>query len=196
MNDEGNVRAVSKVRLGMTVSLDGFVTDRNGDLNPLYPDLDALRKTASLQEAIRNTGAVVMGRHAYDMAQGDLTGYEFQTPIFVVTHHVPEHGPKGQNDRLQVYFVPEGVAAAIEHARQAAGGKEVLVIGGASVAQQCIAQRLVDEIEVNIMPLLLGGGLRMFDNLGTESIQLERTRVYQEGETTDVRFRFAKHDKE
>ncbi len=184
--------AASKVRLGMTMSLDGFVTDRHGDLNPLYPDLDALRKTLALQEAIRNTGAVVMGRHAYDLAQGDLTNYEFQTPIFVVTHHIPDRMPRGQNEHLRVYFVPEGVAAAIEHAKQAAGGKEVLIIGGADVAQQCITQRLVDEIEVNIMPLLLGGGLSMFDNLGTEPIALERTRAYTEGEITYLRFRFPK----
>ncbi len=192
MNDQPIPPAANKVRLGMTVSLDGFVTDRHGDLNPLYPDLEALRKTKSLQEAIRNTGAVVMGRHAYDLAQGDLTNYEFQTPIFVVTHHIPDRMPRGQNEHLKVYFVPEGIAAAIEHAKQAAGGKEVLIIGGADVAQQCIVQRLVDEIEVNIMPLLLGGGLRMFDNLGPESVALERIQVYTEGEITYMRFRFAK----
>jgi hypothetical protein len=81
---------------GMTMSLDGFVTDRDGSVERLYPDLDALRKTQMLQEQIRTTGAVVMGRHAYDMAEGDLTGYEFQVPIFVLTHHPPEQGPRGQ----------------------------------------------------------------------------------------------------
>ena len=80
---------MAKVIIGMTMSLDGFVNDRNGDLGRLYPDLEALRRTEILQEAIRTTGAVVMGRHAYDMAKGDFTGYEFQVPIFVLTHHVP-----------------------------------------------------------------------------------------------------------
>jgi dihydrofolate reductase len=72
----------------MAMSLDGFVNDPNGDVSRLYPDLDALRKTVILQEAIKTTGAVVMGRGAYDMAQGDFTGYEFQVPIFVLTHTV------------------------------------------------------------------------------------------------------------
>ena len=54
-----------------------------------------------LQESMKSTGAVVMGRHAYDMAQGDFTGYEFQVPIFVLTHHAPETVAKGENDRLR-----------------------------------------------------------------------------------------------
>lgn len=85
---------MAKVILGMTMSLDGFVQDRNGSVERLYPDLEALRNDASLQDAIRTTGAVVMGRRAYDMASGDFTGYEFQTPIFVVTHHPPERVAK------------------------------------------------------------------------------------------------------
>ncbi len=72
---------MGKVILGTTMSLDGFIADRHGDVSRLYPDLDALRKTEMLQEEIRTTGAVVMGRHAYDMAQGDLTGYEFRCCI-------------------------------------------------------------------------------------------------------------------
>ncbi len=69
---------MAKVIVGMTVSLDGFVNDRNGSVARLYPDLAALRKTEVLQEAIADTGAVVMGRRAYEMANGDFTGYEFQ----------------------------------------------------------------------------------------------------------------------
>ncbi len=69
----------------MTLSLDGFVNDPNGSVARLYPDLVALAKTEILPEAITNTGAVVMGRRAYEMANGDFTGYKFQVPIFVVT---------------------------------------------------------------------------------------------------------------
>ena len=69
---------MAKVIVGMTTSLDGFVNDRNGSVKRLYPDLEALRKTEMLQEAIAYTGAVVMGRRAYEMANGDLTGYEFK----------------------------------------------------------------------------------------------------------------------
>ena len=65
---------MAKVLVGMTVSLDGFVNDRGGGVERLYPDLEALRETEMLQDSIRATGAVVMGRRAYDMAGGDLTG--------------------------------------------------------------------------------------------------------------------------
>jgi dihydrofolate reductase len=70
------------------------MSDRHGDISRLYPDLQALRRTEMLQEEIRMTGAVVMGRRSYDMGEGDLTDYEYQVPIFVLTHHVPEKGPK------------------------------------------------------------------------------------------------------
>src|SRR5260370_15537926 len=85
---------MGKVIVGATMSLDWFMNDRNGDVSRLYPDLQALRRTEMLQEEIQTTGAVVMGRRAYDMAEGDLTDYEFQVPIFVLTHHVPEQVAK------------------------------------------------------------------------------------------------------
>jgi dihydrofolate reductase len=76
----------------MTMSLDGFVSDRNGDVSQRYPDFDALRQSESLQDAIRDTGAVVMGRRAYEMGNDDI-GDEFQTPmIIVVTHDIRGNG--------------------------------------------------------------------------------------------------------
>jgi dihydrofolate reductase len=83
---------MGNVIVGATLSLDGFMSDRHGDISRLYPDLEALRRTEMLQEEIRTTGAVVMGRRAYDMGEGDLTDYEYQVPIFVLTHHLPEKG--------------------------------------------------------------------------------------------------------
>ena len=85
---------MGNVIVGATMSLDGFMNDRHGDVSRLYPDLEVLRRTEMLQEEIRTTGAVVMGRRSYDMGEGDLTDYEYQVPIFVLTHHVPEKGPK------------------------------------------------------------------------------------------------------
>jgi dihydrofolate reductase len=100
---------MAKVIAGMTLSLDGFVNDRNGSVERLYLDLEALRKTEFLQEVIASTGAVVMGRRAYDMANGDFSGYESQVPIFVVTHHPPAKTAKGENDKLQLAFVDDQV---------------------------------------------------------------------------------------
>jgi dihydrofolate reductase len=183
---------MGKVILGTTMSLDGFVNDRNGDVSRLYPDLDALRKTEVLQESIHTTGAVVMGRRAYDMAEGDFTDYEFQVPIFVLTHDAPEKAAKGENERLTFTFVTGGIESAIEKAKVAAGDKYVTVIGGANTAQQLIKKGLLDEIQVGLVPVLLGEGLRFFEHLGTEQIELERIRVIESPGRTDIRFRVVK----
>ncbi len=154
---------MGNVIVGATMSLDWFMSDRNGDVSRLYPDLAALRSTEMLQEEIQTTGAVVMGRRAYDMAEGDVTDYEYQTPIFVLTHHVPEQVAKGQNDQLTITFITDGIASAIAQAKAAAGDKHVMVVGGANTAQQCLRAGLVDEIHIGIVPVLLGEGLRFFE---------------------------------
>lgn len=182
---------MAKVLLGMTMSLDGFIHDRQGSVAALYPDLASLRETEALQEVIRTTGAVVMGRGAYDMAQGDFTGYEFQTPIFVLTHRIPAAAAKGENDRLRFHFVTAGIARAIGDAR-AAGERDVAIIGGASIAQQCLSAGLADELEVAIRPVFLGAGLRLFEHLDVERIRLERIAVAESPTTTDLRFRIVR----
>lgn len=183
---------MSKVILGMTMSLDGFINDLNGSVSRLYPDLAELRDTEVLQEEIRSTGAVVMGRRAYDMADGDFTDYEFQVPIFVITHEAPERAAKGENDNLSFTFVTDGVTSAIEKAKAAAGDKDVTIIGGASSAQQSIREGLVDEIRIDLMPVLLGGGLRLFEHLGSEAINLEKLKVIEATVRTHLRFRVVK----
>jgi dihydrofolate reductase len=184
---------MGKVIVGTTMSLDGFINDRKGDISCLYPDLEALRKTELLAEAIETTGAVVMGRHAYAMGDPDAyaDAYEYQVPIFVLTHTVPEKRPK-ENDRLTFTFVTSGIERAIEQAKAAAGDKHVMVIGGANTAQQCIRARLCDEIQIGIIPVLLGDGLRFFEYPGGEPIELERIRVIESPARTDLWFRVIK----
>jgi dihydrofolate reductase len=183
---------MAKVIVGMTTSLDGFVNDRNGSIERLYPDLEALRKTEFLKEAIAYTGAAVMGRRAYDMANGDLTGYEFQVPIFVITHRPPKDAPKGQNQNLSVTFVPEGTEVAVQKAKKAAGTRDVTVVGGASTAQQIIRAGLADELEIGIVPVLFGEGLRFFENLGDRPLELETIKVMKSPGRTDIRYRVVK----
>jgi dihydrofolate reductase len=177
---------------GMAMSLDGFVNDRNGDVSHLYPDLDALRKTNILQEDIRTTGAVVMGWRAYDMAQGDFTGYEFQVPIFVLTHTVPQKAAKGENEKLKFSFVTDGIESAIRQAKAAAGDRNVSVIGGASTVQQCLRAGLVDELQIGLAPVLLGGGTRLFENTGTQSFELLGTEAIEPFGISYHRFRILK----
>jgi dihydrofolate reductase len=180
---------MGNVIIGTTMSLDGFMNDRNGDISRLYPDLEELRRTEMLQEEIRTTGAAVMGRRIYDMFGGDVTDYEYQVPIFVLTHHVPEGRVKGENERLTVTFVTEGIERAIEMAKAAAGDKHVVVVGGANTAQQCLRAGLVDEIRIGIVPVLFGEGLRFFEPRVDEQMKMERTRVFESPTRTDLWFR-------
>lgn len=180
------------VLFGMTMSLDGFVNDRNGEVQRLYPDMEEMRNSEVLQRSIQATGAVVMGRGAYDMAKGDFTDYEFQVPIFVLTHTAPEVVAKGTNDRVSFTFVTDGLESLIGQAKSAAGDKDVTVIGGANLAQQLILAGLIDEIEISIMPVLLGDGLRLFENLSGDAIELEKIRVVEGPMRTDLTFRVRK----
>jgi dihydrofolate reductase len=170
---------MSKVVVGMTISLDGFVNDRSGSVDSLYSDLESLRDSEPLRESIHKTGAVVMGKNAFAMSEDpDLYAYnyEFQVPIFVVTHAIPNKQPK-ETDKLSFTFVIDGVDSAIKQAKLAADNKEVTVIGGASTIRQCIKAGVADELHVDVMPILLCGGLRLFEDFGITPIQLERLNV-------------------
>ena len=172
---------MGQVILGVTMSLDGFINDRNGSVEALYPGLAAWRETEPGKESIQNTGAVVMGRHSFDMAQDPdwfAGNYEYQVPIFVLTHKVPKKAPKQTGD-LTFTFVTDGIASAVRRAKAAAGDKDVNIIGAASTAQQCLKAGLADELHVDVMPVLLGCGLRIFENLADERIQLERIKVME-----------------
>ena len=131
-----------------------------------------------------------MGRRAYAMGDPDsyVDSYEYQVPIFLLTHAVPERLPK-QSERLTFTFVTDGIDSAIRHAKAAAGDKNVTVVGGASTVQQCLTAGLADELHIDIMPLLLGEGLRLFEHLGSEPIELEGIRVIESPGVTHLRFR-------
>jgi dihydrofolate reductase len=186
---------MGKVVLGMTISLDGFINDRNGSVEALYHDLAALQETEPMKESIQNTGAVVMGRNSFAMAEDpDSIGenYEYQVPIFVLTHQPPERHPK-ETDTLTFTFVTEGIEIAIGRARAAAGDKDVTVIGAASTARQTLTAGLADELHVDIMPVLLGDGLRLFEDTDSKQIQLERLAVMElPGGRTHLKFRVLK----
>ena len=101
---------MAKVILGTTISLDGFINDRSGNVEAHYSDLADWRETELRKESIQNTGAVVMGRNSYAMAEDPdwyAGNYEYQVPIFVLTYHVPEKKPK-ETDTLTFTFVAEG----------------------------------------------------------------------------------------
>jgi dihydrofolate reductase len=89
-------------------------------------------------------------------------------------------------------FVTDGIEAALDRARAAAGDKDVGVAGGADVVQQYLKAGLVDEMQIHVAPLLLGGGVRLFDNLGVEQVEVEATRVIDSPGVTHLKFRVVK----
>jgi dihydrofolate reductase len=183
---------MGKVIVGMTVSLDGFVQDGAGGLAALYPDMEAMVASEAVQAAIRTTGAVVMGRRTFAMGDPDwyAGNYEFQVPIFVVTHTPPARLPK-QDERLTFTFVTDGVESAIRQARAAAGARDVTVVGGADTIQQLLRARLADELHLSLRPVLLGEGLRLLENLGETPPRLEQIGAAAGPLVTELRYRVA-----
>jgi dihydrofolate reductase len=171
---------MAKVILGVTISLDGFAEDSHGSVGPLYPDLEELDKTDAMKESIQITGAVVMTWKEFTMAEDPnwVDGYEYQVPIFVVGDQVPQRHPK-ETKQLTFTFVTDGLASAIRQAKHAAGKKVVNIIGSANITQECLRQGLVDEFQLDIIPIFLLDGFRPFENLGAGLVQMERIKVVE-----------------
>jgi dihydrofolate reductase len=184
---------MARVIVGMTTSLDGFVADESGSASRLYPDLVALRDTAYMNEAIEETGAVLMGKRTFEMGDPDsyVGDYEFQVPIFVVTHEPPRVAPK-QDEHLTFTFVTDGVEEAVAQATAAAGDKDVQVVGGPGLIRQLFLAGLVDELRVDVMPVLLGSGLRFLEDPRLVRVRLEKIGVQEVGARTSLSFRVEK----
>lgn len=180
---------MGRVIAGMTMSLDGFVADSTGDVSRLYPDFAEFAGSESTAATIAATGAVVMGRRTFEMGDPDafVGEYEFQVPIFVVTTRPPARQPK-QDDRLTFTFVAEGVASAITQAHAAAGELDVQIVGGPNVIRQALRAGLVDELHVDVMPVLLGDGLRLFDGGGAGLPSLSLRDIERHGQRAGLRF--------
>jgi dihydrofolate reductase len=191
---------MSTVILDISVSLDGFVARPDDDPGPVHdwlfngdtvhPDNDFFRtagaSTRVLSESLRATGAIVTGRRTYDLTGGWGGDHPVAgAAVFVVTHSPPHSVPRG---RTSFTFV-EGVHAAVERARRAAGDKEVWVMGGASVARQCLTAGLVDELRIHLSPVLLGDGVRLFDDLGGHEVGLAQTHTLEAPGVTHLRYR-------
>ena len=153
--------------------------------------------TRILEESIENIGAAVMGRNMFGPVRGawvddQWTGWwgdnpPYHYPVFVVTHHPRD--PLEMEGGTTFHFVTDGIESALEQARGAAGGKDVMLWGGGSIAQQYLAAGLLDELELHVVPVLLGGGARLFDNLGDAEVQLEQVRAVEAPGVTHLKYR-------
>jgi dihydrofolate reductase len=160
-------------------------------------DADAVDNEV-VAEGLRATGAVIMGRRMFSGGEGPweddakADGWwgddpPFHVPVFVLTHHARETVVKEGGTSFT--FVTDGVESALEQARAAAGERDVLLAGGANVAQEYLRAGLLDELQLHLVPLFLGGGVRLFDGLGPEAVELETMRVIESDAVTHLMYR-------
>jgi dihydrofolate reductase len=175
---------MAKVIWHITMSLDGFIAGPGDAMDWVF---EHAGPNAVAAEVVETTGALVVGRRTYeveDRIRGGFYGGAWRGPYFVVTHDAPATVP----DWMTGTFVSDGVPEAVARAKTAAGERNVVVLG-ASIAHQCIAGGLLDEIVAHVAPVLLGGGVRLFGGPGSPRVDLEPISVGQSGQVTDLRYR-------
>ena len=196
---------MGKVVTGFLTSLDGFIAGPNddaqrlfkwynsGDTEVKFPGGKVVKVSPAsakhIQDVHLKLGAMVTGRRQFDLAKGWSGKHPADIPIFVVTHTIPQEWVDRKGSPFT--FVAEGVESAVEQARAVAGDKNI-GIDGASISQQCIKAGLVDEIGVDLVPVLLGSGVRFFDHLGVTPIELETLKVIEAPGVTHITFRVIK----
>lgn len=152
-----------------------------------------------MEESVANIGAVIMGRRMFSGGDGpwesdpNPDGWwgdnpPFHVPVFVLTKHKREKVSKKGGTSFA--FVTDGIESALSQAQKAAGNKNISIAGGANAIQQFIKAGHLDELQIHIVPILLGGGTRLLDNLGT--IKLEKIRVIDSPLVTHLKFRLKK----
>jgi dihydrofolate reductase len=156
--------------------------------------------TPIVEGMFENVGASVMGRNMFGGGPGpwgedQWTGWwgenpPYHHPVFVLTHHARE--PVEMQGGTTFHFVTDGIESALEQATEAAGGEDVALSGGAAAAQQYLAARLVDEMLISIVPVMLGGGARLFDNLNGADLALEQVSAVEAPGVTHIRYRRAR----
>lgn len=198
---------MGKVGTGFSMSLDGFIARPNDDIGPLFDwmslgdtsvelssgssdfELNVSEKTAeSFAETMNTTGALVAGRKLFDVTGGWGGKHPLNVPVFVVTHTVPQDWPK---EGTPFTFVTDGVESALAQAQEVAGEKMVAV-ASAMIVQQCLRAGLLDEIHIDLVPVLLGEGIRLFDQLGAGDIPLEIVSVEPDRGVTHLTYRVVK----
>lgn len=195
---------MASVIVDITMTLDGFIAGPNDEVEPqimdwlfsgstpsAYSDYFRLSPASAkvFDELVSTTGAIITGRRTYDLASGWNGSHPVNNAVFVVSHTIPKDIPVGSTTFT---FVTDGIVSAVTQAKRAAGEKNVYVMGGAQVIQQAIKAGLVDSLMIHIVPLLLGKGIRLFEHLGAEWIELEQTSVVAASGVTHLLFRVPK----
>lgn len=190
---------MSKTTFAISMSLDGYVTaSGQTPTEPMGGGGERLHDWAFggdetnrrfFEAALQGIGAVIAGRRTYDHSVpwwgADGPTGEARLPVFVVTHEAPSQRPAGGVYR----FVTDGIDSALKLAQEAAGDKDVTVMGGADLGRQYLAAGLLDEIQIHLVPVLFGGGTRMFSDLEGGHLPLEPVDVLPTPSATHLRYR-------
>jgi len=199
---------MGKVTTGGSMSLDGYIAGPNesgfdllfqwygnGDVEipTASPDVPPMRMSAASAELVKeewgSTGALVVGRHLYDLTNAWGGRHPMDVTTVVLTHHPPQDRPAADENFV---FVTEGIEAAVAKAKEIAGDKNVVVNGG-QMARQCLEAGLLDEVGVELVPVVLGGGTPLFAGLGTTPAVFEGPIRLVEGTgVTHLRYRVRK----
>jgi dihydrofolate reductase len=161
---------------------------------------EVTESTRVLEESLENVGAAVMGRNMFGppgggpWGDGEWKGWwgdnpPYHYPVFIVTHH-PRDSME-MDGGTTFHFVTDGIEPALERAREAAGGKDVVLWGGGQIVQQYLAAGLLDELELHVVPVLLGDGARIFGSLRDAELQLEQVRAVEAPGVTHLKYRVA-----
>src|SRR2546423_12492854 len=183
---------MGKVMFGLSVSLDGFIADKNDDVSQVFAWFGSAWEHFSevVGDALNENGAVIMGRRSFDMIYSE-NGWVFPDgtapdwPVIVLQSQGRESVKKG---KTQFHFVTDGIQSAIAKAKEIAGEKNV-ALHGASAVQQALQAGLLYAFPMSISPVLLGEGVRLFDHPGSQPIHPECTRTPETPGATPLTFR-------
>ncbi|HVE30735.1 MAG TPA: dihydrofolate reductase family protein [Mycobacteriales bacterium] len=168
------------------------------------PGGEVNESTPVFEESLENIGAAVMGRNMFGPVHGGGWGDEgwrgwwgdnppYHYPVFILTHHPRD--PVEMEGGTTFHFVTDGIESALEQAKKAAGGKDVKLWGGGDVGRQYLAPGLLDELELHVVPMLLGGGSRLLDNLGQADVRLEQVRAVGAPGVAHLKYRILPGDR-
>ncbi|MGN7403560.1 dihydrofolate reductase family protein [Cytobacillus praedii] len=180
---------MGKVIIHATITLDGFMADTNGGIDWMFGFSSVDEDEAVVSKVMKELGAVVGGANkTQTIEEGEVPyGGMLKIPVFEMTHEA--HEPV-ERDGITYTFVVNDITHAVEAAKAAAGDKSVALLGG-SISRQCLKLGLVDEIQLHVVPLLLGDGISLFGELG-QRIKLERIETAAFASETHLRYRVVK----
>jgi dihydrofolate reductase len=193
----------------MSVSLDGFVADKNDEVGPLFDwyrmgpvttpsaseqwEFKTDEESAKqIREALSTIGALICGRRLFDFTKAWGGRHPVGCHVFVVTHSVPDGWPRAG---APFTFVTDGVESAVAQAKAMAGDR-IVAVATPTITQQCLNAGLLDVIRVNLVPVLMGDGIRWFDHLRNTPVMLEDPGVTEGSRVTHLSYKVRKGEQQ